>query len=562
MKSKYKIHPRLLKERRSRNTTFLACIFFVLALGVGLALYSFQNVEKTVSEADFPQDSISLFFEKIDYVFSPEEKITPLPLPTKVAAAPENIALLAAQPESQIKQPALLLASLGERRYSSPLLPSFIPDSFSEAAQAEATPSEEQVAFFPDFNQLLGAIEKNIAPKLQIYPNNDRYMYAVSDTGEQVLYSNVNKGDTAGIILNEWMTQAEINAMMKVAEPLYSLKTIRVGQPFHIQYDPSTETLLRFEYEIDNSTRLIVERNSANPSEFSVSKERIEYDRQLAHVKGSINSSLFESVADQGESPVLAINLADVFSCEVNFVLDIREGDSYEVLVEKRFRDGEFKGYGPILAARFVNQDKQFDAYLYTNAEGKLRHYNAQGEALQKALLKSPLAFTRVSSGYSMNRLHPVYKTNRPHQGVDYAAPAGTPIKAVGDGTITKLGWSGGYGNTILIKHVAGLESQYAHMSGFAKGLKNGAKVKQGQVIGYVGATGTATGPHLDFRIKQNGNFINPSKVIIPREDPLNKQTMPLFEEYKTLAQSYFAGDKQLAEYTPPDFVEEATKPQ
>ena len=150
-----------------------------------------------------------------------------------------------------------------------------------------------------------------------------------------------------------------------------------------------------------------------------------------------------------------------------------------------------------------------------------------------------------------MNRKHPVFGYSRPHQGVDYAAPTGTPIKAVGDGTITRAGWGNGYGNMIIIKHSGGLESQYAHMSGFARGIKSGVRVKQGQTIGYVGATGVATGPHLDFRLKQNGKFINPTKVIVPREDPVDKKRLPAFQEMVASAQSYLDGETALAEYSP-----------
>jgi murein DD-endopeptidase MepM/ murein hydrolase activator NlpD len=220
----------------------------------------------------------------------------------------------------------------------------------------------------------------------------------------------------------------------------------------------------------------------------------------------------------------------------------VQDGDSFSILVEKRYRDGQFKNYGRVLGATFTNKGKFFEAFLFQGVSGNASHYNAKGESLRKVLLKAPLAFTRITSGYSRGRLHPIFHDVRPHEAIDYAAPAGTPIRAVGDGVINGKGRQGGYGNAVSIRHGAGLESRYGHMSGYAKGIVVGARVRQGQVIGFVGMTGWATGPHLCFRIKQHGHSINPLKAVNPREESIAPGRTKAFEERKRQIRDFISG--------------------
>lgn len=301
----------------------------------------------------------------------------------------------------------------------------------------------------------------------------------------------------------------------------------------------------RFEYEIDDQKKLIVTKTGEG---FAAHVEPIVYDFNLVRVSGTIRSSLFETLASTGESPILAVRIAEIFGSEINFIKDLREGDGFSLLIEKRFRGEAFKGYGRVLGATFTNQGKTYEAYRFVTEDGEA-FFNAKGESLKKTLLKAPLAFTRISSGYSMNRKHPIFKNRRPHQGVDYAAPSGTPVKAVGDGTVEKAGWGNGFGNMVVIRHSGGLESMYSHLSGFATGAKRGSRVRQGQVIGYVGATGYATGPHLDFRLKQNGKYVNPSKVIVPRGDSVSRERMAAFKRERDRVREYLAGKRDLAAY-------------
>ena len=331
------------------------------------------------------------------------------------------------------------------------------------------------------------------------------------------------------------------------------MRSFRAGQPYVIVTDTATGRVKRFEYEIDKSHRLVVE----GAEEPIARVEPIKYSILLERVEVTINDSLFQAVADVGESPQLALQLAEMFGSEINFIRNIQEGDSFSALVEKRYREGEYKGYGRVLAAHFTNRGKTFEGYLFQTAKGHTGYFNEKGESLRKTLLQAPLAFTRLTSRFSHSRRHPILGIRRPHLGVDYAAPTGTPVKAVGDGVVTLRRWVGGYGNHIIIRHDAGLESMYAHLSGYARGLKKGSSVRQGQVIGFVGSTGLSTGPHLDFRIRQNGRFIDPTKAINPRSTPVSKKDMPAFLQIMATERAYLKGEKPLAEYTAGSIVQE-----
>jgi len=366
------------------------------------------------------------------------------------------------------------------------------------------------------------------------------------DGTKEIISGTVAQGDTAAKLLG-----SAVHDIMQASRKHHSLANIRSGQPYTVVRDREKQTLERFEYEIDAHRKLVVEVNGDG---FTSRVESIVYDVQLALLQGTVESSLFQSVAALGESPSLAIVVADVFRWDIDFIRDVQDGDRFSILVEKRYRDGRFKNYGRVLGATFTNKGTLFEAFLFRGVSGHASHYNAKGESLRKVLLKAPLAFTRITSGYSMGRKHPIFHDVRPHEGVDYGAPTGTPIKAVGDGVVSRKGWQGGYGNTLSIRHGTGLESQYGHMSGYARGLAAGARVRQGQVIGFVGMTGWATGPHLDFRLKQHGRFINPTKAINPREDSIAPGQMKAFAERKTQVRNFFSGEIPLYLYDPGAF--------
>ena len=362
--------------------------------------------------------------------------------------------------------------------------------------------------------------------------------------GEAVTKGTFEKGDTVSKVLENAGGQGVLQ-YVSAARQVFSMRSFREGQPYIVVTDKETGQVKRFEYEIDSRRRLVVE-GTESPS---ARVEPIEYVVLLASIEGTINDNLFQAVADIGENPQMALKLADLFGSEVNFIRDLQSGDSFSVLVEKRYRDSEYKGYGRILAAHFTNKGKTYEAYMFRDGSQRAEYYNRKGENLRKTLLQAPLAFTRISSRFTNSRLHPILNYRRAHHGVDYAAPTGTPVKAVGDGLVTQRGWSGGYGNQIIVKHVAGLESMYAHLSGYARGLATGQRVRQGQVIGFVGSTGLATGPHLDFRLRQNGKFIDPTKAINPRGEPVARKAMAEFEKIMALEMAYLKGEKNLSEY-------------
>lgn len=371
--------------------------------------------------------------------------------------------------------------------------------------------------------------------------------------GEAVIRGTFEKGDTVSKVLESAGGQG-VQQYVSAARQVFSMRSFREGQPYLVVTDKESGQVKRFEYEIDSRRRLVVEGRE-NPA---ARVEPIEYVVLLSSVEGSINDNLFQAVADLGESPQMALKLADLFGSEINFIRDLQSGDSFSVLVEKRYRDSEYKGYGRILAAHFTNKGKTFEAYLFRDGNQRAEYYNRKGENLRKTLLQAPLAFTRISSRFTNSRLHPILNYNRAHHGVDYAAPTGTPVKAVGDGVVTQRAWAGGYGNQIIVKHSASLESMYAHLSGYARGLGTGQRVRQGQVIGFVGSTGLATGPHLDFRLRQNGKFIDPTKAINPRGEPVPKRAMAEFEKTVALELAYLKGEKNLSEYTVDSVVPDA----
>lgn len=362
---------------------------------------------------------------------------------------------------------------------------------------------------------------------------------------DELFHGTVERGDTVAEIL-ENASNGSVHHYVSAVSKAMPLRSFKAGQPYVITTDPLTGELKKFEYEINDAMRLIVEGDKKPRAR----REEIEYDLRLDSAEGVIHGNLFQAVADIGESPQLAIRLAKLFGSEINFAKNINPGDSFSVLIEKRYRNGEYKGYGRLLAATFTNRNKSYEAFLFYDAQGRPQYYNSKGENLHKAFLQSPLAVTRVTSRFSHRRFHPIIGTARPHLGVDYGAPVGTPVKSVGDGTVTSRGWAGGYGNQVVIQHPSGMESLYSHLSGFSRGLRPGQKVSQGQVIGYVGSTGLSTGPHLDFRLRRNNVFIDPAKAINPRSTPVAASSMAAFKKLVEIEKACLAGEKNFENYS------------
>ncbi len=363
----------------------------------------------------------------------------------------------------------------------------------------------------------------------------------IPEIRKEIIKGTIAPGDTVTALLSEFFTAAEIHELNRQCKPVFPLSRLSAGQAYRLCL--SDDAFERFEYDIDRNEQLIISRDAEN---FSIEKIPIPYTTKTVRVRGMIESSLFEAVTSTGESDVLAMNLADIFAWDIDFILDIRKGDSFQALVEKRYREGQPAGYGRILAAEFTNQGTTFQAFLYQDGDHRPDYYDADGQSLRKAFLKAPLAFSRISSGFTTRRFHPITKTWKSHPAIDYAAPTGTPIKSVGDGVIIKKGYTRANGNYIKIRHNGNYETIYLHMNGFAKKIANGKRVAQGQIIGYVGSTGLATGPHLCFRMKKNGAPVNPTRVKAPAVKPVSSANMADFKIKATTLVAQLTAQKKI----------------
>jgi murein DD-endopeptidase MepM/ murein hydrolase activator NlpD len=256
-------------------------------------------------------------------------------------------------------------------------------------------------------------------------------------------------------------------------------------------------------------------------------------DVRVDAVAGEVRRSLFEAVETSGEKPQLAFDLAEIFASEFDFTADTRTGDRFRLLVEKRYAGETFVDYGRILVAQYVSDGRILTGVGTEGAGGGWRFYDRDGRSLKKSFLRAPLDFTRITSGFTYARPHPILGGTRPHLAIDYAAPTGTPVRAVADGVVIAAGWRGGNGISVMLKHRAGYETMYNHLSKVGRGIKPGVRVTQRQVIGYVGSTGLSTGPHLDYRVRKNGRWVNPlSEKFLPG-DPI-----PVAERSQFLARA------------------------
>ncbi|WP_321391873.1 peptidoglycan DD-metalloendopeptidase family protein [uncultured Desulfuromusa sp.] len=337
--------------------------------------------------------------------------------------------------------------------------------------------------------------------------------------------NTVPAGSSITALLGEYFTAQEIHNLNLQSRDIFPFTKICAEQPYRILTRDGEFS--SFIYEIDAEEQLVISREADH---IHMERQPIIYDVATELVQGTIKNSLFNAIAKINESPELAYVLADIFGWDINFIHDLRVGDTFQALVEKRYREGVFSGYGKVLAAEFVNQKTTFKAIRFRDGEQKASFYNEKGENLRKAFLKAPLSFTRISSGFTLHRFHPILKSWKSHPAIDYVAPVGTPIKTVGDGSIHRIGYTKANGNFIEVRHSNGYATIYLHMKGFARGVKKGTRVSQGQVIGYLGGTGMATGPHLCFRMRRNGAPVNPTKIKAPASKSVSQQNMDKFQ--------------------------------
>lgn len=345
----------------------------------------------------------------------------------------------------------------------------------------------------------------------------DVFAQATADSVEAESYwqvDQVRRDDTLSSLLNRLnITDPQSLNFLRYhadASPLSS--QLRPGRAIHAETNALGE-LIQLEYEIDSTNILVVERTNDGYRAF---KSEVALNTLATLKSAEITSSLFAATDGANIPDQIAIQMAEIFSSEIDFHTDLRKGDRFNVVYESQYKDGQLVKTGLVLAADFTNQGKTYRALMYRNPEGQVQYFTPEGKSLHKSFLRSPLEFSRISSGFSMGRFHPVLQKMRAHKGVDFAAPTGTRIKASSDGVVSFIGNKGGYGKVIILKHQNNMSTLYAHLSRFTPGLRKGQRVSQGQIIGAVGMTGLATGPHLHYELLVNGRHVDPMKIALP----------------------------------------------
>lgn len=344
----------------------------------------------------------------------------------------------------------------------------------------------------------------------------------------------VKPGDTFLELLQSCdISHSEAIEYYQTLKPL-GLKSLNVGDSLIIKKgldgslkDLSILSKLEHWYKVTNSDTAI----NAEKSTLAKSSYR-------CLVNGTLESCLSEDLHKLGLSDALAGKFADIFAWDINFFLDPRKGDSFQILFEQKFAEGKFVGYGEIIAAKYTLGNKVFTVFGLRDEKGIMHYYDQDGKSIQKQFLKAPLRFSRISSKFSFNRRHPVLGIVRPHLGIDYAAPKGTPVYAAATGTVMFSGWKGGYGNYVEILHGASYQTCYGHLHNIAKGIRRGTKVTQGELIGTVGSTGLSTGPHLDYRMKIGPKYVNPMAICPPSSEGITEMER---QEFETVKQSSLA---------------------
>ena len=343
---------------------------------------------------------------------------------------------------------------------------------------------------------------------------------------EHSLLLTLEKNDTlAGVLADGGLSPGETATVARQLAEKIDVRRLRPGQMVRFHYD-QMGVVDSVQLRIAGLGKFAATRSESG---FSVKVEEAVLREVETVISATIDHSLYEALRAAGEGPQVAQQLADVFQWDIDF-FELRRGDSFSLAVVKRYADDDVIGYGPITAARFTHRGTEYEAFRHEMADGRAGYYSASGTPMRKQFLKAPLKFSRVTSGFSKKRFHPVLKYFRPHYGVDYGAPTGTPVMTTADGVVVEARYKTGEGNFIRIRHSSKIDTCYLHLSRFAKGLKKGQRVTQGDVIGYVGSTGLATGPHLDYRVWQNGQWIDPLKLKSITPDPLRADSLRRFK--------------------------------
>lgn len=350
-----------------------------------------------------------------------------------------------------------------------------------------------------------------------------------------VFKKEILTGSTFSILAGQsGIATSTANAILASAKGVYDLARITAGKQIALVYDAASGELEELIYEIDKEDKLVVKNVSTTTAEaWEAALVPIEYTVEIDKAKGVIESSLYETIVNQGLDERLALALAETFAWQIDFAAQIQKGDSFKVIYEKKYREGAYDHPGKIIAAEFINAGERFRGFYFQGQETKAGYYDEEGNSVQKVFLKAPLQYKYISSGFSYKRFNPILKTFTAHRGIDYAAPQGTPVVTVGDGTVVESGWKGYYGIMVKVRHNETYSTVYGHFSSIAKGIKIGTRVKQGQIVGYVGSTGLSTGPHLHYEMHKFGNLTNPFTEKIPAGEPVKESDLQAFREVR-----------------------------
>ena len=360
----------------------------------------------------------------------------------------------------------------------------------------------------------------------------------------------VRRGDSlAAIFSREGLSAKALQQVLAAGKEARQLRRLYPGDTLKIAQDDQG-TLIKLVYPVDNTHTLKITRDGAGYTARTLEQT---LERRVAHAGGTVNASFYLAAKRAGLPEKVIMQLTDIFGWDIDFAMDIRAGDSFSVLYNQIYLNGEKVDDGNIVAAEFINRGKVFRAVRFDTGHGHADYYTPDGKSMRKAFLRTPVKYTRISSRFSRHRYHPLLHRIRPHWGVDYAAPRGTPVRATGDGKVVWKGRRGGYGKVIMLQHGRKYRTVYAHLSHYARSLHLHGFVKQGQVIGYVGMTGLATGPHLHYEFHVNGVHRNPLKVKLPHAAPIAARyrsaflakAQPLIAELKTLDKTTLALNTQ-----------------
>lgn len=339
----------------------------------------------------------------------------------------------------------------------------------------------------------------------------------------------IQRGDTIATLLSRLnVNTQDATGFLRDTRDIKAVHQLVAGKTMHAQTTAAGELLL-LRYFPGGSEQLVMEKAAGT---FKLSEQPAKLETHIQMKSGVINSSLFAAVDSAGVPDSIATQIVDILATEIDFHRDLRKGDRFTVVYDSLYGNGEPARAGRVLAVEFVNQGTPYRALYFQVENGESGYYTPDGKSLRKAFLRSPLEFSRISSGFSSGRFHPILKTWRAHKGIDYAAPTGTGVKAAADGIVAVAGWQDGYGNVIFLEHQGSYSTVYGHLSSFAKGLKKGQHVRQGDIIGHVGSTGMATGPHLHYEFRFKGVQRDPLKVAMPTANPVSPRQMSAFYEY------------------------------